>query len=96
MKTNGDYVSNGLFNASQKLSNSFENSTNNNNQSVVYKRNTCNLDIAASYLGISRLRLIEITENKNSGIPYIRIGLDYVFSKDALDEWLKTVRFEME
>jgi excisionase family DNA binding protein len=96
MKTNGEYISTGLQNASQKLSNSSGSPTNSNDESVVYNRNTYNLTTAALYLGISQSRLIEVTDNKDSGIPYVKIGSDYVFSKNALDEWLKTARFEMK
>ena len=65
-----------------------------NNSNLTYSRNTVTLSRAATYLGISELRLKEIVENKDSGIPYIKLGESYIFSKDALDKWMETARFE--
>lgn len=86
-----------IGNAVQSISSSISqiNSTVYNSRdeySLVYKRRTYNLPTAAGYLGINEAQLIAITEDKASSIPYIKVGNDYVFFKDALDKWMETAR----
>ena len=95
MKTNGDYVSTGLSNMSQGLNSIARTTYNINDQtSVAMKRHTYNLNTAAGYLGITEGQLKSITDNKDSNIPHVKIGTEYIFSKSALDKWLETVRIE--
>lgn len=94
MKVKGQYVSGGLGSISQGIINGSGNIVNNrNNQANL--NSTLDLSEAASYLGISPDILMDVVKNKDSKIPYVKIGVDYIFSKDALDKWLETVRFEM-
>jgi len=95
MRSNGDYVGTGLSDMSQGLSN-IVNNMYNNNANVVYTRNTYDLSTASSYLGIEESKLLDIVNEKDSGIPYIKIGNDYIFSKSALDKWLETARVEIK
>lgn len=92
MKANGNYVNNGLYTISKEMNNNISNYNNNE----VYKRNTYDLPTAARYLGIPESKLIELVNTKDFGIPYIKIGNDYVFSKNALDKWLETARVEIK
>lgn len=95
MRSIGDYVSTGLSNMSQGLSN-IGNNIYENNDSVVFRRNTYDLPTASAYLGISENKLIELIRANDSAIPYIKIGSDYIFSKGALDKWLETARVEIK
>lgn len=97
MKENGTYVNGGLINISQGLNN-ISNTVNykNNNNSTVGKTQTFNLYTAAQYLGITYDKLEQIVSLKDSGIPYIKIGNEYIFSKSALDKWLETGRVEIK
>ena len=90
MKRNGEYVGAGLSNVSREL---MYTGSALHKYMEVYGNNTYDLSTAASYLGISESRLIDLV---NSGIPYIKIGNGYVFSKNALDKWLENVRIELE
>lgn len=86
MKSNGNYVSNGLSGVSHGLSNI--GSSMNNDNDAVYNRSTFDLPAVAAYLGISVSNLIDILNAKDSEIPYIKAGSDYIFSKGALDKWM--------
>lgn len=94
LKSNGNYVNGGLSGVSNGLSNI--GSSMNNDNSAVYNRSTFDLPAAAAYLGISVSKLIDILNSKDSGIPYIKSGSDYIFSKGALDKWLETARVEIK
>lgn len=95
IKMNGDYIGTGLNNLSDKVT-YIGNNQNPNTESTVFVRNTYNLTTAAAYLGISDSRMVDIINSKESGIPYVKIGSDYLFSKGALDKWLETVRVEIK
>lgn len=95
IKRNGEYINTGLYNSSGRVV-SVGNNTDTNTESVVYKRNTYNFATASGYLGISESQLMSIISSKDSNIPYIRIGSEYVFSKLALDKWLETARIEIK
>lgn len=47
------------------------------------------LDLA-DYLGIKMDKVYDLVENKDSKIPYICIDGEYRFSRNAIDEWMKT------
>lgn len=102
MRNNGEYVSNGLYPIANGINNlnntvnnnSVNNSTANNNNG--YDKNVYSLTDAAQYIGISEIRLKEIIDLKESGIPYIKTGKSYTFNKNALDKWLETARVEIE
>jgi excisionase family DNA binding protein len=94
MKNTGDNISGGLASISGGINNIAGTVNNTNNRNLTYSRNTLTLSTAATYLGINELRLKEIIENKDSGIPYIKLGESYILSKDALDKWMETARFE--
>ncbi len=95
IKLNGSYNREGLYNLSEKVT--YIGSNNNaNTGSTVYERNTYNLATAAGYLGISESSLVDIINSKDAGIPYVKIGNDYLFNKGALDKWLETVRVEIK
>ncbi len=51
---------------------------------------------ASSYLNVEYDELVKLVEDKNSNIPFIRIGDDYIFYKDALDNWLKVAKVEID
>lgn len=95
MKTNGDYVSTGLRGIGSGLSNIGSNlNPTNNNQGI--PKDNYSLDEASIYLRIPDYKLIELVSDKGSGIPYVRIGTDYIFSRNALDKWLETAKVEMQ
>lgn len=54
------------------------------------------MTFASSYLNIEYDELVKLVEDKNSNIPFIRIGNDYIFYKDALDNWLKVAKVEID
>lgn len=93
MNKNGQYVSGGLSSIGSGL-NDINNTINQFNIRENH-RNNYNLFEASVYLGISERRLTDLVNNKNSGIPYLKIEGYYVFSKSALDKWLETARVEM-
>ena len=103
MKSNGELVSSGLANASGSLGsninnglNFFGSGTKNNDVTTPTKANTFDLSAAAEYLGIAEITLKELVSTKSSGIPYIKNGTFYTFSKNALDKWLETARVEIK
>lgn len=67
-----------------------------NSSGVVNARNTYDLYSAAAYLGVTEENLKQIVSDRDSGIPYIKVGEDYIFSKGALDKWLENVRVEIK
>lgn len=96
ISNNGDNVSNGLSSISSGLISVGSNIGNMNNNNTAAFRNTFDLTAEATYLGISNVKLVELATSESSGIPYIKIGNEYVFSKNALDKWLETARFELK
>ena len=95
IKENGYHTEIGLSKLPSGLTDLGSN-TSANTESVVYVRNTYNLPAASAYLGISESQLMSLIDSKDSGIPYIKIGNEYLFSKHALDKWLETARVEIK
>lgn len=94
MKTSGNYISSGFSSINQGLNNIGANiSTSTNND--INRRDTLNLFTASAYLGISESRLKQLVDEKDSAIPFVKIGDSYIFSKGAIDKWLQTTRLEM-
>lgn len=56
---------------------------------------TLDLKETAVYLSIPQQRVLDLVAAKESGIPYLKLGDTYVFSKRALDKWLETARVEI-
>lgn len=94
LKGGGDSIFTGLSAVSQGISSAA--SSNGNTDNVVYTRNTYDLPAASAYLGISEVQLIDLVNASDSGIPYIKIGSAYIFSKSALDKWMETARVEIK
>lgn len=95
MRDNGSNISSGLNNISQGLngiSNTIYSIKNQDN--LISRKQIYNITDAANYLGISQFELESIVENKDSGIPYVKVNDKYIFNKDALDKWMSTARFE--
>lgn len=98
MRYNGESVNNGLYHISNGLNN-INNTVNNNSTAINnngYSGENYNLYEAAEYIGVLQSRLKEITNIKESGIPYIKAGDEYIFNKNALDKWLETARVEVD
>jgi|SRR5690554_991799 excisionase family DNA binding protein len=96
MKANGEYVRVGLGSVSQGNEIYVHMQDGENTASTVHKRNTYEFGTAASYLGISDESLTNLINSEQSGIPYIKIGSSYTFSKAALDKWLETARVQID
>lgn len=101
VKSNGEYVGTGLGNIGSGLNNissnfnyNNNNNVNNNNQGI--PKDNYSLDEAAIYLRIPQNKLEELVGNKGSGIPYVKIGGDYIFNRNALDKWLETAKIEVQ
>ena len=59
------------------------------------KKTIFNVGDASVYLGISEERLMQIMNNEESKIPYVKVGGDFIFSKSALDRWIQESNFKM-
>ncbi|MBU3144492.1 helix-turn-helix domain-containing protein [Clostridium sp. CF012] len=95
MKNNGEYVRNGLGDIGSGLNNISSNlNPYKNNQGI--PKDNYSLDEASIYLRISENKLIELVSDKGSGIPYLKIGSDYIFNRNALDKRLETAKIEMK
>lgn len=95
MKSNGDYVRTGLRDIGSGLNNISSNlNPYSNNQGI--PKDNYSLNEASIYLRISEYKLIDLVVNKGSGIPFVRIGTDYIFNRNALDKWLETAKIEMQ
>lgn len=95
MKSNGEYVGTGLGNIGSSISNISANLNPYYYNSGIPKDNY-NLNEASVYLRIPPNELIELVENKGSGIPYVKIRSEYIFNKNALDKWLETAKIEIQ
>lgn len=91
IENKGRFISDGISNGLYDISNTI-NENNINNQE---EKNNLNLYDAAEYLGISQEALMQIMNNEESKIPYIKFANDYIFSKSALDKWVQESRFKM-
>jgi excisionase family DNA binding protein len=95
IKNNGEYVRAGLGYIGSGLNDISSNVNPNKNNEGIPKDNY-SLDEAAIYLRISENKLIELVSSKGYGIPYVKIGSDYIFNRNALDKWLETAKIEMQ
>jgi excisionase family DNA binding protein len=95
MKNNGEYVGTGLGVIGHGLNNISSNLNPYNNNQGIPKDNYSSAE-AAIYLRISENKLMQLVSNKGSGIPYVKIGSDYIFNKNALDKWLETAKIEVQ
>lgn len=82
----GEGISQGLFNISNTVSQ--ENNSNLDSKDIL------SLDEASRYLGISQERLTQVII-KDDSIPCVQISGKFIFSKKALEEWVKTSKFKM-
>ncbi|SFI39107.1 DNA binding domain-containing protein, excisionase family [Tindallia magadiensis] len=53
------------------------------------------LDEAAKYLKISEGDLLYLIREENLGIKYVQMNDQYIFSKEALHEWLQSGQIEV-
>jgi Helix-turn-helix domain len=90
MENNGRYIGDGI---SQGLFN-ITNTINQENNSNLDSKDILSLDEAARYLGISQERLTQVII-KDDSIPCVQISGEFIFSKNALEEWVKTSKFKM-
>lgn len=93
MNKNGEYVRAGLGDIGYGLNGI--NSAINQSSIREIRKDNYNLLEASEYLGIPESGLTDLVNNKNAGIPYVKIDGYYVFSKNALDKWLETAKVEM-
>jgi excisionase family DNA binding protein len=95
MKNNGEFIRTGLGDIGYGINNMSNNlNPNNNNQGI--PKDNYNLFEGAIYLRISENKLMQLVNNKGSGIPYVKIGSDYIFNRNALDKWLETAKIEVQ
>ena len=95
MKNNGEYVRSGLGDIGSGLNSISSNLNPHNNNQDIPKGNY-NLEEASLYLIISQTQLIALVLDKGSEIPYVKIGSDYIFNRNALDKWLETTKIEIQ
>ena len=91
MQNNGRFIGDGVSSGINNINNTVNKEMSNNEIS----KEAYNLFEASAYLGISQEKIMDVINNKESGIPYIKIGADYIFSKKALDKWLETANLKM-
>jgi excisionase family DNA binding protein len=95
MKNNGEFIRTGLGDIGYGINNMSNNlNPNNNNQGI--PKDNYNLFEGAIYLRISENKLMQLVNNKGAGIPYVKIGSDYIFNRNALDKWLETAKIEVQ
>lgn len=95
MKNNGEFIRTGLGDIGYGINNMSNNlNPHNNNQGI--PKDNYSLFEAAIYLRISENKLMQLVNNKGSGIPYVKIGSDYIFNRNALDKWLETAKIEVQ
>lgn len=54
------------------------------------------LDEAARYLKINESELLNLVEEKNIGINYVKINNKYIFSKEGLNKWVQSNKIEVQ
>ncbi len=91
IENKGRFIGDGLFQGANNISTTIRDISLNDkdNKSIL------NSDTASTYLGISEERLMQILNNKESGIPYVKVGKNFIFSKNALDKWIEESNFKM-
>ena len=70
--------------------------SNNLYQGIPDENYNYSLEEASLYLKIPENKLIEIVDDGGIGIPYIKIGNEYIFNRNALDKWLETAIVEIK
>ncbi|MBE6053128.1 MAG: DNA-binding protein [Clostridium sartagoforme] len=91
IEAKGRYIADGIFQGANNINTTIRDNSINNEES----KSVFNASTASSYLGISEDRLMQLLNNEESGIPYVKIGEDFIFSKDALDKWIEESNFKM-
>lgn len=91
IENKGRFIGDGLFQGANNISTTIRDISLNDkdNKSIL------NVDTASTYLGISQDRLMQILNNKESEIPYTKVGENFIFSKNALDKWIEESNFKM-
>lgn len=84
-------INQGLYTLSNSIS-ELARTTGNNPEDL----NAKNIGEAAVYLNIPKDTMLNIVEDEDSKIPHIKIGDTIIFYKQALDEWAKTARINIE
>ncbi len=92
IETNGRYISDGIFQGTNNINTTIRDIEFNDEEN---NKNIFNEMEASVYLGISEERLMQIMNNEESKIPYVKVGGDFIFSKNALDKWIEDSNFKM-
>ncbi|WP_195266240.1 helix-turn-helix domain-containing protein [Clostridium sp. 1001275B_160808_H3] len=90
IQQNGEFIGSGISQGLNNINNTINQENNNNLDS----KDILSLDEASKYLGISQERLNQVII-KDDSIPYVQISGEFIFSKNALEEWVKTSKFKM-
>ena len=91
IETKGRYISDGIFQGAINISMTIRDISFNEEDS----KNIFSATEASVYLGISEERLMQIMNNEQSKIPYVKVGEDFIFSKNALDKWIEESNFKI-
>lgn len=91
IETKGRYIADGIFQGASNINTTIrDNSINDEKDESIFNAYT-----ASNYLGISQHRLMQLLNNEESGLPYVKIGESFIFSKNALDKWVEESNFKM-
>lgn len=91
IENKGRYIAEGISQAANNIEvNINDSSFNKENNKDVFTQGD-----ASVYLGISQERLMQILNNEKSRIPYVKVGENFIFSKNALDKWIEESNFKM-
>ncbi|MDV4149558.1 helix-turn-helix domain-containing protein [Clostridium sp. AL.422] len=92
IENKGRYIGDGVFQGFNNVSNTIRdiNLNNEEDDKGVFSSEEC-----SEYLGISEERLMQIMNNQESKIPYVKVGENFIFSKNALDKWIEESNFKM-
>lgn len=100
LRMNGESIRNGLDSVSYGAKDIgtyiYNSRLDSGKEDMIVTKNTFDLDSSSIYLGIDREELLRIISTKESGIPYVKIGDKYIFTKNSLDKWLETVQIEVK
>jgi len=91
IETKGRYISDGIFQGANNINTTIRDIfINNEDEKTVLDKNE-----ASEYLGVSIEGLMQIMNNEESKIPYIKVGEYFIFSKNAIDKWVEESNFKM-
>lgn len=90
IKNKGRYIGDGIYQGLNSISTATRDDFNNKDDKKVL-----NAYDTSEYLGISQERLMQIMNSEESKIPYIKVGGDFILSKNALDKWVEESNFKM-